>query len=289
MTLDAPPDVRAMWFEDFRPGQRFATGSRTVTAEDLRAFTALSGDAHPVHVDAAGAAAAGFDQPILQGPFGLAAFFGLFHETGISRDSLVALLDTRWRYHAPIRVGDSLTASILITRCRRTSRGDTGVVGRYVEVTDRTGRLVQSGSTAYLVRARDGASDEVGREFFSTRWARAIASRLDADPAFSGATATWDGAIGLRCGDETAQFRVYRGRVLEGSSRTPAGPTFCLEADERVWAELLTGPINDLMIRLMRADEFRTSGNAYEYLRLTRAVLALVDVIRTFATEEIPA
>ena len=77
MTLDAPPDVRAMWFEDFRPGQRFATGSRTVTAEDLRAFTALSGDAHPVHVDAAGAAAAGFDQPILQGPFGLAAFFGL--------------------------------------------------------------------------------------------------------------------------------------------------------------------------------------------------------------------
>lgn len=289
MTTTARPaaDLAEMTFEDFRVGQVFETTRRDVTAADLATFTEVSGDANAIHVVHDDSRAPGFGQPVLQGPFGLAAFFGLFYESGIARDTVVALLDTRWRYVAPIHVGDVLSATITITHCRRTSSGTTGVVGRHVVLRNQNG-VVQHGSTAFLVRAReqDGARDHPGRAFFTRPWAAAIAERLTADPTFASATATWDGSIGLRQGEDTVLFRVYCGRVLEGASRTPHGATFCVESDELSWAQLLTGPTNDLTLRMMSSDAIKVSGNAYEYLRLSKALTALVDVIRAFAREE---
>ena len=107
-------------FEDFRLGQRYSGGDRLVTADDLAAFADVSGDRHPLHTDPEYAAAQGFAKPLLHGPFGLAAVFGWFHELGLARTSVVALLDTNWRYLAPIHVGDRVRFEMTITRCHRT-------------------------------------------------------------------------------------------------------------------------------------------------------------------------
>jgi acyl dehydratase/putative sterol carrier protein len=272
----APAQVRD--FEDFRLGQRFVSGERVVTVDDVAAFTAVSGDRHPLHTDPGYASAQGFDQTLVQGPFALAGFFGWWFELGLASKSIIALLDTNWRYLAPIYVGDRLRYELTITRCQRASTGDRGIVGREVRVLKQDGTVAQEGSTAVLVRAR-GSDSFVGQELMSRAWAERIATRLNDDTAFRSATATWDGTIGIAGDRDEAQFRVYRGKVLEAGARAPNGSTFTVVASDRTWAELVSGPANDFMRRAMLG-AFSVRGAAYEYLRFTRAIGLMIDAAR---------
>lgn len=278
--------MTARFFEDFAVGQRFDSGPRVVTERDLTTFTEISGDRHPLHTDPAYATGAGFGGPILQGPFGVAVFFGLLHEMQGDDESVVALLDTHWRYLAPIQVGDTLRFTMTITRCRRTAAGDRGVVNRHVALFDQRGERVQEGTTAVLVRARGTGADPVAHAFGTTAWAEALAERLGGDESFGSATSSWDGTIGLRCGDAEVHLRVYRGSIIEVTRRAPHGATFTLGADELVWTELITGPRNDFMRRAMRG-QFDVSGNGYEYLRLTKVLHVLITEARALAAGEV--
>jgi acyl dehydratase len=278
------PDASALGFEDLRPGQRFSGGDRLVTAEDLATFTAVSGDRHPLHTDAAYATQQGFAGPLLQGPFGIAAFFGWFFELGLARDSIVALLDTDWHYRAPLRVGDRIGFEMTITRVRRTSSGERGVVGRHVRIRNQEGEIVQEGSTSVLLRAA-GTRRRVGHELMTRPWAEALAQRLNACEPFRAATATWDGTIGLACGDEEMQFRIYRGRVLEAGARVPNGATFAVAASELTWAQMMSAERADFMTQAMQG-AFSVRGNAYEYLRLAKALGLLVDCARALFQAE---
>lgn len=274
--------MTARYFEDFTVGQVLSSASRTVTEQDLEAFTEVSGDRHPLHSHSEHAARSPFGGPILQGPFGLAAFFGLLHDSQGDDEGVVALLDTRWRYRAPIRVGDALRFEMTITRCRRTSSGDRGVVNRQVVLLNQRDETVQDGTTAVLVRARSTDRDSAARAFGTTAWATALAEHLCDDERFTAATSSWDGTIGLRCGEDEVHLRVYRGALIDITRRSPHGATFTLSADELVWTELITGPRNDFMQRAMRG-QFDVSGSGYEYLRLTKVLHALVDNARVLA------
>jgi acyl dehydratase len=272
-------------FEDFVLGQRFSGGHRVVTAADLQTFASVSGDVHALHTDPAYAKAQGYARPVLHGPFGLAAFFGWHTALGLARTSIVGLLDTHWRYLAPLYVGDEIHFEMVIARLRRTSSGDRGVIGRHVRLVNQDGVLVQEGTTAVLVCAR-GTSRRIGQEPCSKAWAETMAGCLNDSSAFASATATWDGTIGLAAGDEETQLRVYRGKVIEAGVRTPQGPTFTVSASDLTWAELLTSPSSDYMIRAMQG-AFSVRGNAYEYLRLTKAVSQLVDTARDLYRSEL--
>jgi len=273
------------FLEDFRPGARYAGGRRRVTQEDLNAFAELSGDRHPLHTDASFAGKAGFQKPLLHGPFGIAAFLGWFFDMGMAQEQLIAMLNSDWRYLKPVVVGDELSFEMTITRCRRSSAGDRGVVGRHVRIRNQAGALLQEGRSALLVRAR-GTEPRPALEFFTRAWAAGLGERLSTDETFRSATATWDGAFAIACGDDEIQFRVFKGQVLEAGQRSPNGPAFIVKADEIVWVELFTGEENDLMKRAMQG-QLSVSGSAYEYLRLTKALTVLVDVVRGFYREEV--
>ncbi len=273
------------FFEDFRPGDRFTGGPRAVTAADLAHMVAASGDHHPLHTDPAYARAAGYAQPLLHGPFGIAAFLGWFTSSGIAADTVLAMLDSNWRYLGPVMVGDDLHFEMTITRCRRSGKGDRGVVGRHVRIHNAAGVLVQEGRSAMLVRAR-GAAPDPSREFFTPAWARAVAERMAADPAFQAATATWDGAFALACGDDEVAFRIYKGQVLDAGTRLPNGPAFTLVADELVWTGLFTAGSDEFMQRAMQG-QFAVRGSAYEYLRLTKALTATMAAARALLREAV--
>lgn len=204
-----------------------------------------------------------------------------------ARSSLAAgeEVECRWRHLAPVQVGDELAFEVTVVGCRRGADLGHGVVRRHVRVVDADGVLRQEGTTTATVPVRaavDDEADRVGLAVGTRAWATALAERLDADPAFTSQTSTWDGTIGIRSGEHEVQLRVYRGRVLEAVRRTLAGPTFVVEADEVVWVDLLTGPVNDFSRRAM-LDQLEVRGNAYEYLRLTAALVALVDQARELA------
>ncbi|MBK0867867.1 MAG: MaoC family dehydratase N-terminal domain-containing protein [Saccharopolyspora sp.] len=270
-------------YEDFTVGRRFEAGPREVTEHDLTAFAAISGDQHPLHHDAEFAARTRFGKPVLHGPFGIAVFFGMFHDLGLVPDSEVALLDTNWRYLRPIFPGDALRMTMTIIRCHRTGDGSRGVVDRHVRLLNQDDETVQEGTTAFLVPARGTGPDPAGRRFGTVAWAEALTERLD--ERFASAVATWDGAIGLRSGDDEVQLRIYRGRVLEAATRTPHGPAFTLAASPLVWTELVTAQRNDFMQRAMNGD-FQVSGNAYEYLRLTKALQLIAEAARGAGQEQ---
>ncbi|WP_214104166.1 MaoC/PaaZ C-terminal domain-containing protein [Acrocarpospora catenulata] len=266
----------APYFEDFRVGQRYTGPARTFSRGVVAAFAEVTGDTHPLHTDG-----------IVLGALVLSAFFGWHHELGLSTH-VEAAFDVQWEYRAPVHVGDTVTYEMTITRCRRTSGRTNGVVGRHIVVRDQNGVVVQAGTSSMLVTARMAADDQdlrTGRAFVTEAWAAALAERLNQDPDFRTATSTWDGTIGLRSGAQEIHFRVYQGRVHDTGPRTPNGPRFVLAADDLTWTELLTGPVNDFTKRAMK-DEFRVHGDAYEYLRLTKALIALVGQARVLAGEE---
>lgn len=275
------------FFEDFRPGDRFTGGPRHITTADLEHMMAASGDRHRLHTDAAYAQQAGFAAPLLHGPFGIAAFLGWFHDSGIGSDTVISMLDSNWRYLGPVVVGDTLSFEMTITRCRRSGKGDRGIVGRHVRIRNGAGVLVQEGRTAMLVRAR-GTEPDPARELFTPAWAHAIAVRLAQDGAFRAATATWDGAFALACETDETQFRIYKGDVLEAGSRVPNGPAFTLGADALVWTELFTAGSDEFMRRAMQG-EFNVRGSAYEYLRLMKAVHLLVAAARELFRDGVAA
>ncbi|MDD7942345.1 MaoC/PaaZ C-terminal domain-containing protein [Actinomycetospora lutea] len=257
------------WFEDFVVGERWTSPPREVTAEDLAAFTRVSGDDHPLH--------AGPDA-ILQGPFGVAVAMGLLQGLGLHGEAVLGLLDTHWAYRRPVRVGDLLTLEVTIVRARRTSAGDRGVVTRAMALTNQDGETVQDGTTAALIAARGPGPDPDGRAFGTVGWAEALTEKAD----LADEVASWDGTVGLRCGDDEVHLRVYRGRVIEVARRSPRGATFTLGADAATWLELVEAPDNPFM-RLAMAGRFTVTGDGYEYLRLTSALHRLADAAREIA------
>lgn len=274
-----------MYFEDFRVGQIFRTGAHVVTEQDLLQFAEVSGDRAPIHVDEDYSARTEFGQRLVHGPYGLALFFGALHDMHIVDGTVIALLDTNWRYLKPIFIGDALSFEITITRCRRTSAGDRGVVNRHAILQRGDGTIVQEGTTAFMVTAReaaDASSDSAALDFCGRQWATDLAARLDDDAEFVASTRSFDGTIGLQAGTVETQLRVYRGKVLDAAPKTTLGATFTVQGSELVWTQLMTGPRNDFIPRTLRG-EFSTSGSGYDYLRLTKALMRIWECGRAMA------
>ncbi len=145
---------RGLFFEDFVEGRSFVTASRTVTAGDIAAFAAVSGDDGAIHRDAAAAAAAGFRAPIAHGALGIAIATGLASRLGLTQGTLLALAGLSWRFRAPILDGDTVTLQLRVTGMRGTSAADRGLITLSAELKNQDGVLVQEGEFVELVRRR---------------------------------------------------------------------------------------------------------------------------------------
>jgi acyl dehydratase len=91
-----------------------ASFAKTVTAEDIAGFTAVSGDTNPLHSDADYAARTRFKQPIAHGMLG-AGLISAALGTQLAPDSVVIYLSQSLRFRAPVSVGDVLTATVSTT------------------------------------------------------------------------------------------------------------------------------------------------------------------------------
>ena len=144
-----------MFFEDFSVGQTFTSQGRTITETDVVLFAGWSWDTNPPHTDAESMRESRFGERIAHGMLGLSVAMGLASRLGIFEDSSIALLGVEgWRFHAPIRIGDTVHVTVEITGTRRTSAGDAGVLSRRFTLTNQDGDVVQSGDIGLMVRTR---------------------------------------------------------------------------------------------------------------------------------------
>jgi acyl dehydratase len=93
-----------------------ASRSRTVTAEDIERFTAMTGDRNPLHYDADVAAATRFGGIVVQGGVTTGLLNAVVAEDLPGPGSV--FLHTDWSYRAPVRPGDTITATVEVLEQR---------------------------------------------------------------------------------------------------------------------------------------------------------------------------
>ena len=96
-------------------GQR-ASRSRAVTVRDIELFSEITGDFNPLHYDAAVAERSKFGEIIVQG--GVTS--GLLNAV-VAEDLPgpgTVFLEVAWKFLAPVRPGDTITAEVEVTEAR---------------------------------------------------------------------------------------------------------------------------------------------------------------------------
>jgi hypothetical protein len=178
----------------------------------------------------------------------------------------------------------------VVTRWKPARKRGRGRLHQDVRLLDADGQVVETARVAWDVpAASDGQDDEsasrVAWDVGTVAWGRHLAARLAANEAFVSAVETFDGSVGIRAGEEQVEFRIYRGKVIEVARKSPEGPTFTIAGNERAWVDLLSSSKNDLVARLGR-NEFRSSGNNYQYLRIFKAIMLMIDEAQLAVAKE---
>jgi acyl dehydratase len=128
-----------------------ARRTRTVRAEDIALFTELTGDRNPLHYDEDLATASRFGGLIVQGGVTSGLLNALVAEQLPGPGSV--FLEVSWRFLAPVRPGDVITAEASVTW----ARDDRPLTGLAMTITNQHGVVVLEG-TAVVWRDRVVAS-----------------------------------------------------------------------------------------------------------------------------------
>lgn len=100
-----------------RPGLgAVAERTRTTTMQDVRAFTAMTGDNNPLHYDETLAAASPFGGLIVQGGVTSGLLNAVVAEDLPGPGSV--FLGVEWRFVKAVNVGDTITARVEVTSLR---------------------------------------------------------------------------------------------------------------------------------------------------------------------------
>ena len=90
--------------------------TRAVTSNDIALFTAMNGDRNPLHYDQDLAARTRFGGIVVQGGVTSGLLNAVVAERLPGPGSV--FLETRWRYRAPVRPGDRITARVEVSALR---------------------------------------------------------------------------------------------------------------------------------------------------------------------------
>jgi acyl dehydratase len=98
------------FLDDFKPGEVFTAPSRTLSDTHYILFSAITGDAHPIHYDREYAKARGLPGPLAHGLLltGMTAF-GAAAISHTLADSMIAMLGTSMRFMKAATTGDTVS------------------------------------------------------------------------------------------------------------------------------------------------------------------------------------
>jgi acyl dehydratase len=111
-----------------------------VTERDIVLFTEISGDRNPIHYDDELAAASRFGSRVVQGGVTSGLLNALVAEQLPGPGSV--FLEVAWRFLAPVRPGDEITARATVTSVR----SDKPVTTLATQVTNQAGTTVLDGT-----------------------------------------------------------------------------------------------------------------------------------------------
>src|SRR5215471_1793466 len=143
-----------LFLEDFVLDQPFVTNGRTVGEADVTLFAGLAGDFNPLHVDEEFAKKTEFGGRIAHGPLVLSMAIGLMAQLNLIDGTALALLDLKWEFKGPVKLGDTIRARVTPTEKRPTRKEGRGVLVLRFTVENQRGETVQTGAITLLMKTR---------------------------------------------------------------------------------------------------------------------------------------
>lgn len=118
------------YYDEFKVGERFITGARTVTEADVVNFCGLAGIFDPLFVDEEYAKNNTiFGTRIVPGPLIYVLSVGMWMRLGLFEQTVIALLElNNMRVLAPVFHGDTLHSEAEVITTRETSKPDRGIL-----------------------------------------------------------------------------------------------------------------------------------------------------------------
>ncbi|WP_231445547.1 hypothetical protein [Brevibacterium zhoupengii] len=116
----------------------------------------------------------------------------------------------------------------------------------------------------------------------SREWNAELHRRLSDDESFARLIESYDGTVGIAIGGRPVHIRCYRGQVLEVVARAVKGADFVLDIPGEVFIDLMSSDDNSFMETAMLG-KMRSAGSGYEYLRMTSALIRIIDNARALA------
>ena len=146
-----PKSYAGKFWDELVVGQEFWTGGRTVTEGDVLAFSGLTGDFNPLHVDEEFARTSPFGTRVPHGPLIHDMYLGLLDRLGLVAGTAMAFLELRWKFLAPVLVGDTVHARVVVQDKREVSKPDRGIVTFAVTLFNQRREPVQEGEHVLLL------------------------------------------------------------------------------------------------------------------------------------------
>jgi 3-hydroxybutyryl-CoA dehydratase len=151
-------ETTQLFLEDFTEGQIFASPSRTITAADVLAFAALTGDAHPLHYDDEYAKTTRFGRPIVHG-LHLMALTALGAAPLAERleASMIAFLELEASFRKPVFKDDTLHPQFEVEGTEHKPGVEWGKLAIKVRLINQRDEIVVEGRHVYRILCRTPA------------------------------------------------------------------------------------------------------------------------------------
>lgn len=139
-----------LYYEDLAVGQTWVSPTRDITADDVAAFSELTGDFDPLHKGEDGSGLhSPFGRPVAHGLLGLSVLAGL--STEFPRAATLALVGiSDWQFDNPIFFGETVHVVTEVTGIQAHGRRAGRVTWLRKLISD-DGRTLQQGSFVTLV------------------------------------------------------------------------------------------------------------------------------------------
>ncbi|QCK84559.1 acyl dehydratase [Phreatobacter aquaticus] len=150
---DALPTLgHGFYWQDIHVGQTFKTFRRTVTETDLVNFISVTGMTEAIFIDAE------YEHAAVKGRLVPAALTYALIEGFILQSMIqgtgLAMLELTQKIHGPVKVGDTIWATVEVTGIRPTSKSGRAVVDSTMSVSNQRGEVVMTYTARRLLAGR---------------------------------------------------------------------------------------------------------------------------------------
>ncbi len=151
----------SLYLEDLEIGQTYATGTATITADEIKSFAAQF-DPQPFHLDEQAAARSIYGGLIASGWHTVCVFMRLFADGLLNRSAAMGSPGVdQLRWLRPVRPGDTLDARIEVLEVRPSrSKPDRGIVRLRSVMSNQQGEEVLSFVANVMFRRRPAEQRE---------------------------------------------------------------------------------------------------------------------------------